>query len=205
MLELSISPDPPVIPPVPSVVVLGRFQPFHRGHAYMVTFAEKWRQDNFPGLPLVIAVGSSNRPETLKNPWSHQERTQMIQRWIDSSDSVSEATIVPIPDIDDLPNWVSHAELYHGESGVFLSSDDDSLALYQDAGWKVITIPMEDRSTFEGWRVRETVRMMSTIADERAVLEVLSPTIPKSVLGLMIENNYLKRLAFLGEGGEPVG
>ena len=64
---------------------------------------------------------------------------------------------------------------------------------------------MEDRERFEGWRVRETARMMSTIDDSEAVREVLTPTIPESVLMLMIDNQYLRRLAFMGEGGEPVG
>ena len=66
-------------------------------------------------------------------------------------------------------------------------------------------IPMEERDRFEGWRVRETVRMMSTIENEDAVSEVLSPTMPRSVVAFMFENGYLRRLAFLGEGGEPVG
>ena len=47
--------------------------------------------------------------------------------------------------------------------------------------------------------------MMSTIDDPEAVREVLTPTIPESVLMLMIDNQYLRRLAFMGEGGEPVG
>ena len=59
---------------------------------------------------------------------------------------------------------------------------------------------MEDRDRLEGWRVRETARMMSTIDDSSAVSEVLSPTIPKSVVTFMIEKGYLRRLAFLGEG-----
>ena len=205
MFELQIFPEPPSEPPVPGVVILGRFQPFHRGHAHMLEFAETWRLDNCPELPLIIAIGSANRPESLRNPWSHEERSDMISHWIESNDFETTPSIISIPDIDDPPNWVSHAELYHGEAGVFLSSDDASLELYSNSKWRVVKIPMEERDRFEGWRVRETARMMSTIENEDAVSEVLSPTMPRSVVAFMIENGYLRRLAFLGEGGEPVG
>jgi len=205
MTELPMTPGPPDSPPPPSVVVLGRFQPFHRGHAHMLEFADSWRLNNMPNASLVVAVGSSNRPENLRNPWTYSERSEMIYRWLESSSIRDTPIIVPIPDIDDPPNWVSHAELYHGRSGVFLSSDASSLKLYGDSGWKTIEVPMESRERFEGWRVRETARMMSTIDDSKAVLEVLTPAIPKSVLMLMIDNQYLRRLAFMGEGGEPVG
>ena len=205
MYELQMFPDPPSESPVSGVVILGRFQPFHKGHEFMLEFAERWRQSNHPELPLIIAIGSSNRPESLRNPWSYQEREEMISHWIESNDFKTIPEIISIPDIDDPPNWVSHAESYHGEAGIFLSSDIDSLELYSKTNWPVVEIPMEERDRLEGWRVRETVRMMSTIDDASAVSEVLSPTIPESVVSFMIENGYLRRLAFLGEGGEPVG
>ena len=64
---------------------------------------------------------------------------------------------------------------------------------------------MVDRSRFEGWRVRETARMLSTINDEEAIRMVLGESLPQSVVDYLISNDSLKRLAFLGEGGEPVG
>ena len=68
MTDLPLIPLPPSSPPDSGFVVLGRFQPFHRGHALMLREAEKCRKVNYPNLKLIIAVGSSNRPETLKNP-----------------------------------------------------------------------------------------------------------------------------------------
>jgi nicotinamide-nucleotide adenylyltransferase len=187
-----------------SFVVLGRFQPFHKGHAAMIKSAEVYRSENYPNLNLVIAIGSSNRPQTLQNPWSYNERAEMISSWLRNEENI-DAIIVSIPDIDDPPNWVSHAEAYHGHSGVFFSSDDYSCKLYQDSGWITVSTPLVDRSRFEGWRVRETARMLSTINDEEAIRMVLGESIPESVVEYLISNDSLKRLAFLGEGGEPVG
>ena len=204
MTKLPLIPPPPLDSMGDSFVVLGRFQPFHKGHAAMIKSAEVYRSENYPKLNLVIAIGSSNRPQTLQNPWSYNERTEMISSWLHNEENI-DAKIVSIPDIDDPPNWVSHAEAYHGHSGVFFSSDDSSCKLYQDSGWITVSTPLVDRSRFEGWRVRETARMLSTINDEEAIRMVLGESLPQSVVDYLISNDSLKRLAFLGEGGEPVG
>ena len=204
MTELPITPLPPKSPPSLGVVVLGRFQPFHRGHEALLFAAQEWRRSNAPDLPLIIAIGSSNREESLQNPWSADERTAMVEAWLSES-GIQDVKIVSIPDIDDPPNWVAHAEQYHGSAGVFFTSDAPSAELYGVAGWQVVTTPLENRESFEGWRVRETARMLSTIGDEEAVRAVLSQTIPSVVVEYMVRNDALRRLAFLGEGGEPVG
>ena len=64
---------------------------------------------------------------------------------------------------------------------------------------------MIKRERFEGWRVRETARMLSTINDEDAIKMVLGESLPESIIDFLVTNDLLKRLAFLGEGGEPVG
>ena len=204
MNDLPLIPLPPSSPPDPGFVVLGRFQPFHRGHASMLIEAEKCRKVNYPNLKLIIAVGSSNRPETLKNPWSAPERIAMISSWLDN-EAKFDAIVVAIPDLEDLPNWVSHAEKYHGKSGIFFSSDSSSCDLYNNSGWNMISMPLLQRDDYEGWRVRETARMLSTINDEDAIKMVLGESVPESIIEFLVTNNLLKRLAFLGEGGEPVG
>ena len=40
MTELPLIPPPPSNQPEPGFVVLGRFQPFHKGHAAMIIAAE---------------------------------------------------------------------------------------------------------------------------------------------------------------------
>ena len=53
--------------------------------------------------------------------------------------------------------------------------------------------------------MRETARMLSTINDEDAIKMVLGESVPESIIDFLITNDLLKRLAILGEGGEPVG
>ncbi len=204
MTDLPTLSEPPTSPPTPGLVVLGRFQPFHHGHALLIKAAEEWRELNAPELPLVIAIGSSNRPESMENPWSSAERIAMLNIWLETH-GIDDVSIVTVPDIEDPPNWVAHAKRYHGAAGVFFTSDVSSAELYESAGWPVVMTLLEQRDSFEGWRVRETARMMSTVDDEEAVRSVLSQSIPLVVVDYLIGCNALRRLAFLGEGGEPVG
>ena len=184
-------------------VVLGRFQPVHRGHASLLSSAEQWREKNAPEMPLRIAIGSINKSQNLSNPWDAIEREKMLEASLKELDFNAE--IVGIPDIDNPPEWVNHAEDYHGKSGVLITSDQATADLYASGGWTVELIDLEDRTSLEGWRVRETARMMSTITDEVAIVTVLSPTMQTSVIETMIEMDAFRRLAFMGEGGEPVG
>ena len=184
-------------------VVLGRFQPVHRGHASLLSYAEQWREKNAPEMPLRIAIGSINKPQNLSNPWDAMEREKMLKASLRELDI--DAEIVGIPDIDNPPEWVNHAEAYHGPQGVLITSDQATADLYASAGWTVELIDLVNRTSLEGWRVRETARMMSTINDVIALLTVLSPTMQVSVIKTMIEMDAFRRLAFMGEGGEPVG
>jgi len=54
------------------LVFIGRFQPVHIGHTQVIETACKMA-DN-----VLVLIGSSNQPRTIKNPWTYQERSDMI-------------------------------------------------------------------------------------------------------------------------------
>ena len=193
--------DPPDFPPPPGYVVLGRFQPFHHGHAHLLSAAAEIA--SAASMPLRIAIGSTNRNESMSNPWSYEERRSMIEAWGDENGISLE--LVGVPDIADPPRWVEHAAQYHGEAGTLVTSDAVTNALYRTAGWPIEMIPLTTRDDLQGWRIRATMQMMSTISDHEAVHTVLQPTIPAVIIDWLLEENALRRLAFLGTGGEPVG
>ncbi len=56
-----------------TLVLIGRFQPFHNAHLDIVKRATALCNK------LVIVVGSSRQPRTYKNPFSFEERSQMIR------------------------------------------------------------------------------------------------------------------------------
>lgn len=54
-------------------VYIGRFQPFHNGHLETVKKMLNLCET------IIISVGSHHRPKTIKNPWSSDERIEMIK------------------------------------------------------------------------------------------------------------------------------
>lgn len=72
-------------------VFVGRFQPVHRAHLQIMEDALK-EADR-----LIIVIGSSTSPRSLKNPWSFDQRAQMIQAAL-PMELVKRTTIVPLRD-----------------------------------------------------------------------------------------------------------
>ncbi|MFL2977895.1 MAG: hypothetical protein ACJZ59_02380 [Candidatus Thalassarchaeaceae archaeon] len=190
-----------------TMIVLGRFQPFHRGHAAMVSAALEHLKANGNKRHLRICIGSSEAEPSLENPWDAKEREQMIRAWLDRDYGGEgiDTEIVQVPDLNDPPNYVRHAEQFHGTAGSIFTSDQATADLYEAAGWDAIMMEHENRSGWQGWRVRATMQMMSTITDNEAVRAVLVESIPEAVVNFLIDNGGLRRLAFMGHGGEPVG
>jgi bifunctional NMN adenylyltransferase/nudix hydrolase len=53
---------------------IGRFQPYHLGHDVIVRKALTLSQN------VIIVIGGTNRPRTIRNPWTADERVEMISR-----------------------------------------------------------------------------------------------------------------------------
>jgi len=121
----------------------------------------------------------------------------MIKSWL--SEQNKSATIVGINDINDPPNWVKHATDYHGD-GVLVTSDEATKELYEKSNFMVDFVDLSNRENFEGWRVRQTLLMLSTVYDDDAVKEVLSATLPKSVINWLVDNDAIYRLSTMVSG-----
>jgi len=72
---------------------IGRFQPFHKGHAEVVRFISK-EYDEF-----IIGIGSVQSSHELENPFTAKERTKMIKEFLKSEDIIN-FQICEIPDIN---------------------------------------------------------------------------------------------------------
>ena len=174
-------------------IVLSRFQPFHKGHEYLVNCAFELADEN----EVLIVIGSSKKGWESNNPWTFEERQAMIQSWLNANDK--SATIIGVEDINDPPNWVKHASKSHGQ-GILVTSDEETKKLYQSANFEVKFIDLSNRENFEGWRVRQTLLMLSTVYDDDAIKEVLSATIPQQVVDWLIENDAIYRLSTMVSG-----
>lgn len=146
---------------------------------------------------VVIAIGSADKGWESNNPWTFEERQAMIQSWLNANEK--SATIIGVEDINDPPNWVEHASKSHGQ-GILVTSDEETKKLYQAANFEIKFIDLSNRENFEGWRVRQTLLMLSTVYDDDAIIEVLSATIPQQVVDWLIENDAIYRLSTMVSG-----
>ena len=177
-------------------IVLGRFQPFHNGHEHLVEHALA-KYDK-----VTIAIGSAQEEWTVENPFSIQERTEMIHEWASAHGHQDKVTIVGIDDINDPPNWVEHASKHHGE-GTLVTSDEGTKSLYKDADFPVFWVDLENREQFEGWRIRQTCMMLSTVYDDDAARMVLGPSVPDSVIEWLIKADGLYRFLHINSSPHP--
>ena len=178
---------------MPRCIVLGRFQPFHLGHVGLIQAAVEHAE----GDEVVVAIGSSQAAWEANNPWTADERRAMIEAW--AAEQGMALTIVQVEDINDPPNWVNHATETHG-TGTLVTSDGPTMDLYHAAGWDVHEVGLSERETLEGWRVRQTVRMLSTVMDDEASRTVLAPSVPSAVIEWLIANDAMFRCSTFETG-----
>jgi bifunctional NMN adenylyltransferase/nudix hydrolase len=72
------------------LVFIGRFEPFHNGHAAVARHALGRARK------LIVLVGSADTPRTIKNPWTVAERAVMIQSSL--ADDADRLLIRPLHD-----------------------------------------------------------------------------------------------------------
>jgi bifunctional NMN adenylyltransferase/nudix hydrolase len=81
-------------------VCIGRFQPFHLGHLALL------RQALGIAQRCVVVVGSAWQPRTPKNPWTWEERAEMIREALPEADR-GRIEVVPMRDYYNQQRWVA--------------------------------------------------------------------------------------------------
>ncbi len=149
-------------------LLIGRFQPFHRGHLEVVREVRRAR----PDAPLLIGIGSAEESYTWKNPFTSGERFEMISRALAEAE-VEGVEIVPIPDIRRHALWVRYLEgLLPAFDRVYTNNPLTRL-LFERAGYDVERPRVVDRRRFEGVRLRER------LASGRGWKELVPPAVAR--------------------------
>lgn len=100
-------------------IVIGRFQPFHRAHFEIMKMALAL------GEKVIVIIGSHNRAPDPRNPFSSEERKEIILSAMDPEDK-SRVEFLPISDYDYNENaWFAEAQ--HKVS--VLTEDSESICL----------------------------------------------------------------------------
>ncbi len=131
-------------------LLIGRFQPFHLGHLEALQFALS-KVDK-----LWIGLGSSNKPIEKNNPFSAEERKEMILSSIDDpmKDKIS---IYFIPDLDDHVKWIEKIDTIVPKFGIVFSNDELTKHLYSKRTVPITPIPFLKRDALSGTNIRKLI------------------------------------------------
>ena len=131
-------------------LLIGRFQPFHLGHLDAVLFGLS-RTEN-----LFVGIGSSNKSNERRNPFSAEERTEMIISSIESS-MIDRIKIFDIPDVDNHEKWTFEIDQIVPKYDVVFTNDEFTKTLFEKHKIDVIPVVLKDREKFSGTNIRELI------------------------------------------------
>ena len=131
-------------------LLIGRFQPFHKGHLEAVKIGLS-KVDN-----LWIGIGSSNKSHEKRNPFTADERKEMILSSLDSK-TLERVKIFFVPDTGDHEKWTYHVDSIVPPYDLVFSNDEFTLTLYKKRRKNVFEIPLLKRDIISGTNIREMI------------------------------------------------
>jgi len=161
---------------------IGRFQPFHKGHLKVIEEISK----NFDEV--IIGIGSSQYSYTMDNPFSSDERIEMINECL-KQEGIKNYEIVLIPDIHDPPNWVDHVLNIISAFDVVVSNNEFTRELFKEKGFETTNTELFDKNNFSGKKIRKL------IATDKEWEEF----VPTNVSSIIHEINGIERIKDLFE------
>jgi len=130
-------------------LLIGRYQPFHRGHLGTVRAIRA----SAPDAELVIAIGSAEESYTFENPFTASERFEMVVRAVRAA-GLDGIVPVPVPDIRRHALWVRYLEGLLPPFEVVHTNNPLTRLLFEKAGYRVESPPLIDRARLEGRKIR---------------------------------------------------
>ena len=131
-------------------LLIGRFQPFHLGHLDAVLFGLS-RAEN-----LFICIGSSNKSNEKRNPFSAEERREMIISSIEPS-MADQLKIFDIPDVGDHEKWTFEIDKIVPKYDIIFTNDEFTKTLFEKREMNVVPVELKDREKFSGTNIRELI------------------------------------------------
>jgi len=170
-----------------NALIIGRFQPFHKGHLEVVRKIAKECDS------VIIGIGSAQFSHTLDNPFTAGERHLMISRSL-REEELKNYFLVPIIDVNRYAVWVAHVASLVPPFKVVYSNNALTRRLFEEAGCEVRASPLYNRESYSGREIRR--RMMAGEEWEHLV--------PQAVARVIEEIGGVARLKDLSAGAPPL-
>lgn len=128
---------------------IGRFQPFHLGHLFVLK--------NCTTDTIYIGIGSSQYHHTIDNPFTYEERKTMIRLTLEEDFDIKYG-IYPVDDIHDPPRWVDHVKTCLPPFTTVLTNNHITASLFKEKGFTVIYPGLRKRDLYKGEIIRDRMR-----------------------------------------------
>ncbi len=169
---------------------VGRFQPFHLGHAKAVLRLLEDMDE------IIVIIGSAQLSHELDNPFTAGERYVMIRdAFHELKIEPEKYHLLPVPDSPTHAVWVAQIMSYSPSFDVVCSNDPLTTRLFKELDVPVVNVPFIGRDTFNATLVRR--RMLSN--------EDWSELVPASVSRDIKSIDGVGRLRDLAETDSPFG
>lgn len=133
----------------PIALVIGRFQPFHKGHLHLIEKALEQAQK------VTIAIGSSNITNE-DNPLPFSTRKTLLKKLLtDKGLEKKVVKIVPSPDDEDDDVWLKLLLKNTGTFDLVVGNNDWTNDILKKKGLKVLTVPYLRRDIYQGKHIRD--------------------------------------------------
>ncbi len=157
-------------------LIVGRFQPFHKGHLNIILDIFKKVDE------LIIVVGSAQKSHTLENPFTAGERILMIDSVLKKYDT--HYLIIPIKDIEYNSIWVPYLESLIPKFDIVFSGNSLVRELFKERGYIVKKPKLFNRAIYSGKEIRR--RMLNN--------ENWEELVPEEVAKIIKDINGVERL-----------
>jgi nicotinamide-nucleotide adenylyltransferase len=159
-------------------LLIGRYQPFHKGHLEVIRNIQKEVDD------LIIGIGSAQISHTLENPFTAGERMTMISNTLRDEGISRCIYIIPIPDLWNNALWVNHVKSLTPNFQVVYTGNSLAKRLFKENGMEVREQPLFKRGKYSGTEVR---RRMLAKGDWKSL-------VPPAVVSVIEEIKGVERL-----------
>ncbi|HUT80633.1 MAG TPA: nicotinamide-nucleotide adenylyltransferase [Candidatus Bathyarchaeia archaeon] len=133
-------------------MIVGRFQPFHKGHLNAVKYILSEMDD------LIIIIAASQQSHQPDNPFTAGERYAMIhEALVDELKDITRVIIIPANDVRDNGLWVAHLTRLVPKFDIVYTNNPLTAFLFQQAGKEVRNPPMYDRTDYSADHIRDLI------------------------------------------------
>lgn len=135
-----------------TALIVGRFQPFHKGHLFLIKKALE-KADK-----IIIGIGSSNILD-INNPIDFETRKKVIKA-VFYKEKIEDKLlkIVPLDDFFDDKKWLANLKKQVGKFDLALGHNEWTNIILKKAGYRVLEVDYLKRGLYEGWRIRKLIK-----------------------------------------------